>query len=278
MKKIVVTVALLISISLGILNAQEFSEKLPSNYEIFTKGYVQVKGVSAPGQDQYSAIRAATVVAQRNLLEAIKGVRIYGSTTVRRGMTESDIIKTEVEGFLRGAVRCGSEYFSDGHAEVCMKVYLSGRGGVYATLLPLLKEEGMLPKAKAYYKPKTKIAPPSQINNPCDGLIVNVKDFPFFKPALINRIITKKEEVIYDPSKVACPILTERGCAGYTVSLEKAKVLLKEWGSKNPIIVKAVGVSRFTDVQISDDDASAIFVHDKKNNFLTEGKVVFVLY
>ncbi len=280
MKRLIVILAVIgiLFVGLGVLSAQEFSEKLPSNYEIFTKGYVQVMGVSAPGQDQYSAIRAATVIAQRNLLEAIKGVRLYGSTTIRRGITESDIIKSEVDGFLRGAIRCGSKYFPDGHAEVCLKVYLSGRGGVYATLLPLLKEENMLPKTEAYYKPKARVAPPSEIANPCDGLIVDVRDFSFFKPALINRIITKKREVIYDPSKVVGTILVNRGSAGYTVSPEKAKALLKAWGSKNPMTVKAIGVSRLTDAQISDDDASAIFVHDKKTGFLTEAKVVFVLY
>ena len=57
----------------------------------------------------------------------------------------------------------------------------------------------------------------------------------------------------------------------------KAKALLSSWGSKNPMVVKAVGVYKSTDAEVSSDDAAAIFVHNEKSNFLAEARVVFLL-
>jgi len=258
------------------LYAQEMWQEITSDDEVFTQGYIQVTGRSAPGQNAYMALRAATLIAQRNLLEVIKGLRIYGTTTVKDGFTQSDIIKSAVEGFLRGAIRCGKKYYpTQGYAIVCMRVYLRGRGGIYDTLLPLLKEERILPQKGTMYMPKTQIGF-TKSTRPHDGLIVDVREYSF-RPALINRILTKKNEVIFDPSKIASAILIERGCGGFTTDMNKAKALLKVWGSNNPMTVKAIGVVKLTDVQVSDDDASAIFVQDKKTNFLAEAKVVFVL-
>ncbi len=280
-----ILVAVIVISFCGAGYAQQMWQNVTSDRDIFTKGYIQVIGISESGQSRYRAIRAATLVAQRDLLEIIKGIRLYGTTTVKDGMLQSDIIKTEVEGFLRGAVKCGERYHPEqGFAEVCMRVYLKGSGGIYDVLIPLMKEENMMPKSGKAYSPESpagtfnrpEVKAPSEIASPYDGLVVDVRKFSF-KPALVNRIITKKGEVVFDPSKIASPILVERGCGGYTTDISKAKALLKTWGSKNPMIVSAVGVYKLTDVEVSDDDASAIFVHDKKSNFLAEAKVVFVL-
>ncbi|OAQ20928.1 hypothetical protein [Thermosulfurimonas dismutans] len=268
--------------------------------KIFQEGYIQVVGISEEGQSRYRAIRAAEVVAQRELLEILQGLHLYGETTVRDGMLASDVIRTRVEGFLRGAVKCGEKYYPDrGYAEVCMRLYIRGRGGMYDIILPLLKEEGLTPPSLPEYKPrlipkeispkvpevpeskiekeeKPEVAAPSELKEVHDGLIVDVREYAF-KPALVNRIITDKNEVVFDPSKIVSNILVERGCGGFTTDLSKAKALLTSWGAKNPMIVKAVGVYKSTDAKISSDAAAAIYVHDQRANFLAEAKVVFVL-
>ena len=75
--------------------------------KIFEEGYIQVVGTSEEGQSRYSAMRAATVVAQRDLLEILEGLSLYGQTTIKDGMMQSDEINTRIQGFLRGAVKCG---------------------------------------------------------------------------------------------------------------------------------------------------------------------------
>jgi len=84
---------------------------------VFEEGYIQVTGASEEGQSRYRAMRAATVVAQRDLLEILEGLRLYGETTVKDGMLHSDNIRTTIQGFLRGAVKCGERFH--GNRGIC---------------------------------------------------------------------------------------------------------------------------------------------------------------
>ncbi|WP_321404323.1 hypothetical protein [Maridesulfovibrio sp.] len=114
------------------------------------------------------------------------------------------------------------------------------------------------------------------VATPVDGIIVDVRDFDF-KPALVNRILTEKNEVLFDPSKVLNQVLIERGCGGYTTDLQKARALLETWGSKSPMVLKGKTVQNVTDAVVSVDDASTVFVYDQRYNLLAQARVVFVL-
>ncbi|WP_461833000.1 hypothetical protein [Desulfothermus sp.] len=266
--------------------------------KVFSQGYIQVIGASEEGQSRYRAIRAATVVAQRDLLEVLQGITLYGTTTVRDGMLQSDNIRTTVQGVLKGAIKCGEKYYPNrGYAEVCLRLYLRGHGGLYDVILPLLKDEGMLPPPKPVYQPKLipqvmekpkpttqtqpvqpkpEVITPSKIENPYDGVIVDVREYPF-RPALVNRILNENGEIIFDPSKIVSSVLVERGCGGFTNNEDKAIALLKTWGSKNPLKIKAVKVIKNTDVAVNKDDSALIFVNNEKTQFLNQARVVFLL-
>ena len=266
--------------------------------KVFSQGYIQVIGASEEGQSRYRAVRAATVVAQRDLLEVLQGITLYGTTTVKDGMLQSDNIRTTVQGVLKGAVKCGEKYYPNrGYAEVCLRLYLRGHGGLYDVILPLLKDEGMLPPPKPVYQPKLipqvmekpktttqtlpsqkqpEVTAPSKIENPYDGVIVDVREYPF-RPALVNRILNENGEIIFDPSKIVSSVLVERGCGGFTNNEDKAIALLKTWGSKNPLKIKAVKVIKNTDVAVNKDDSALIFVNNEKTQFLNQARVVFLL-
>jgi len=301
-KKLVLVLGILLWGFLGIAEAQGW-ETIKDPIKIFEEGYIQVVGISEEGQSRYRAVRSAEVVAQRELLETIQGLHLSGETTIKDGMLQSDVIRTRVQGFLRGAVKCGYKYHPNrGYAEVCLRLYIRGKGGMYDIILPLLKDQGLTPSYLPEYKPemvvkempsmpkaehkaeipepmegkKPEVAAPSQLKEVFEGLIIDVRDYAF-KPALVNRIITNKNEVIFDPSKIVSNILVERGCGGFTTDLGKAKALLASWGAKNPMIIKAVGVYKATDAKVSPDDAATIYVHDQKANFLAQANVVFLL-
>lgn len=77
-------------------------------------GIIRVTGKSAiepnhpnPAQAQLMAERAATVDAQRKLLEVIKGVRVNGETVVEDLMLKSDLVVTQVDGIVKGARQIG---------------------------------------------------------------------------------------------------------------------------------------------------------------------------
>ncbi len=114
------------------------------------------------------------------------------------------------------------------------------------------------------------------VKTPIDGIIVDVRDFDF-KPALVNRILTENNEVLFDPSKVLNQVLIERGCGGYTTDLQKARALLESWGSKSPVVLKGKTVQNVTDAVVSTEDATAVFAYDQQYNLLAQARVVFVL-
>jgi hypothetical protein len=99
----------------------------------WTIGMVYATGIGAPpsnpanaAQARAMAERAAFVVAIRNLLETVKGVRVDSQTVVENFMTKSDIIKTSVTGLVRGAQIVKKQYLSDGSVEVLVGMPMRG--------------------------------------------------------------------------------------------------------------------------------------------------------
>lgn len=318
MKKLLGSIGVLLTIFAFIpgLWAGDTWQSITDPVQVFEEGYIQVVGISEEGQSRFKAIRAATVVAQRDLLEVIEGLRLSGQTTVKDGMLQSDDIRTSINGFLRGAVKCGEKYHNDRrYAEVCMKLHIRGKGSLYDVILPLIKEnkiQKVMPDLpRDYYKPKmipkvvgaevaqetiqqttqkgdkitetvtetvaiVKEVPAVAPVVIFDGLIVDVRDFQF-RPALVNTVVTDGDKVVFDPSKILSAILVERGCGGFTTDPNKAKALLESWGCKNPMIVKGLGVVKMTNAKVSPDDAAAIYLSDQKSNLLAQAKVVFLL-
>ena len=243
--------------------------------EIFQTGVIQVIGSSEKGQSRYRAIRAAEVVAQRSLLEILEGLRLYGTTRMKEKVTRS-----EVSGFLRGAVKCGQTYDTDQRvARVCMRLNLREAGGLYDRILPLLRKQQFWPQEKQPFtplSPKGKEKTQSALTAFYDGLILDAREFEF-RPALLNRIITDMKDVVFDPSRVPDSVLIERGCGGYSTTLDKAKAMLSYWGSRNPLTMKCSGVMEFTDAQITRDNGEVLFLHDRKSGLLARSRVVYLL-
>jgi len=68
------------------------------------------------------AKRAAKLDAQRQLLEAAKGVHISSETTVENFMTQNDYIRSRVEGVIRSAQILDTRHFDDGTCEMDMRI------------------------------------------------------------------------------------------------------------------------------------------------------------
>lgn len=99
----------------------------------WTSGEVYATGIGAPppsavnpAQARAMALRAAQVVAYRNLLEIVKGVRVDSETVVENFMTTSDIIRTRVDGIVKGARIMKTQYMSDGSVEVLVAMPMKG--------------------------------------------------------------------------------------------------------------------------------------------------------
>ena len=99
----------------------------------WTVGEITATGIGAPpaqpanaAQARAMAERAAFVVALRNLLEIVKGVRVDSETVVENFMVKSDVIRTRVDGTVRGARIVKTQYMSDGSVEVQVAMLLKG--------------------------------------------------------------------------------------------------------------------------------------------------------
>ncbi|HTF81825.1 MAG TPA: hypothetical protein VL947_08875 [Cytophagales bacterium] len=126
-----------------IKNSKPVVEKVDNGTVNWTQQYVEAKGQSVidtarfknKAQARAMATRGAIVVAQRNLLEIVKGVNIVGETTVEDMITTSDKIQTRVEGVVKGAVQVGDAVIKDGLVEVTMRIPMYSPDGLAPVLI-----------------------------------------------------------------------------------------------------------------------------------------------
>ncbi|OPL19249.1 MAG: hypothetical protein AVO35_11770 [Candidatus Aegiribacteria sp. MLS_C] len=87
-------------------------------------------------QARLMAERAAVVVAQRNLLEAVQGVTVDSETRVENFMTDYDVIYTRVEGVVRNARQPGPAVYDSvaGTVAVELEMEIYGSRGLAGAL------------------------------------------------------------------------------------------------------------------------------------------------
>jgi hypothetical protein len=242
------------------------------------------KGTSG-AQKRLTAITAAKVVAQRRLAEMLHGVGVISETSVQDSELASDEIKTVVAGFIKGAQVVVQDYnYQDETALVILKVGMTGPKSFAAVMYekiltePKIRQELEKPVyvPPADVPPSTDVLPPAAVVMPYGGLIIDAAAYAF-RPALINRIVNPKGEVLYDPAKISQKVLVEQGCGEYTNSVDKARAALGKRGVKNPLIVKASGMVSASDLQVNNDVSLQIFSANQASGFMADARVAFVL-
>jgi hypothetical protein len=113
--------------------ADDYIEWIAANSGVnWTNGSAVAEGAglakpgTPPSLAKMMACRAALVDAQRNLLESLQGVRVEGITIVDKLMLESDLVKSSVEGTLKGAVMTSRRPQTDGTCEVTLTAPIAG--------------------------------------------------------------------------------------------------------------------------------------------------------
>ncbi len=131
----------------------------------WTSGEILATGIGAPpsgalnaAQARAMAVRAATVVAYRNLLEIVKGVRVDSESVIENFMVKSDVIRTRVTGVVRGARILSKKYLSDGSVEVVAA--LSMKGAFLDSIVPDSFGKQAFPAPTAQPAPVMPPAPP----------------------------------------------------------------------------------------------------------------------
>ena len=158
-------------------------------------------GVLDPGnsdrdQARQMAERAATVVAQRNLIEIIKDVRVDSDARVRDLMAEHDTVYRHVEGIVRAARPRGPAKYDSlgGTVEVELECDLYGEAGVEnaLTLVPVAGPPLGDPSAGGLSFQTREFL------RQYSGLVLD-GDNTGLKPALLPRIYDEGGNLLFDP-------------------------------------------------------------------------------
>ncbi|MCP4707531.1 MAG: hypothetical protein GY869_02810 [Planctomycetes bacterium] len=239
------------------------------------KRVIVARGIGAPNPDlpegaqRPGAIRAAQMIALRNALETVKGIYMNSSTTVQNFMTTSDVVTTQVNGYLKNFQQKGREkYMSDGSVEVTMEIPIDGIGGIGDFLLS--NSVGDNPSVTKFEGKKAK---KEQIFT---GLIIDCRGLKL-KPALSPKVMDNGGKEIYGSAYVSKEWAVKYGIVGYAKTVDGA-AKLERIGDKPGKIkaVKASGANN-TDVIISNDDAADVRSAAKNLKFLSQCRVILVV-
>ncbi len=270
----------------------------------WSNGKVTAKGIGAPpanatnvAQARAMGLRAATVVARRNLLELLKGVQIDSTTNVQNYIVSDDAVLSSVRGFLKSAQVLDTGYMSDGSVEVTVGMDL--HGGLSQELLPggrgAMAVNGPLgpvdrsnsyddQPVKGYRPPKMPSRPAlpenvqvvASMGGAYTGLIIDAQGLGV-KPALSPRILDENGNEVYGSSKVDRQYAISQGMVGYAKSEESARQNPRV--APNPVTIKALRSAGRAGTDIVVDNESAELIRDlsKSQNFLEKCRVMVVL-
>lgn len=289
--------ALGVALSLGIgfaplASAEPVGDGIEVNVKVsqsavdWTKGAdsnITVIGIGLPGNKGMAlARRAAVMDAQRNLLEIIKGVSVNSESTMEDLYVTSDIVKTRVDGVLKGAQIIEEGQNLDGSYYVKMRVPLYGSTSSLASA------------AFSAIRPETETpVPPPAVTEPMispeeiqtvqsaayTGVVVDASLLglePTFSPIIYDT----NGRTVYGIDNIETSVAINSGMVGYASALEEATSGSR--AGNNPLVVKAVEVrggnnsSNPVNVVVSVEDADRIITANATNNFLMNGAVMFV--
>jgi hypothetical protein len=243
-----------------------------------------------PVRDRLMAERAAVVGAQRALLEIIKGVRIDSETIVENMMVKEDVIKSRVEGIVKGARIFSKKYeLVDGApmATVEMRLCLNNAGLDCQSSLTLSSVLNLDQKNPLHVPPRVILSEPLRNgptisgptgydpNKPVTGVIF-VLDGRYFERELLPVVIAGKDPkssfTVYSVKIVNPSIVRTYGIVRYAESIEDAKKI--SYLGDNVMIVPISEVSKNNFIVI--DSSAAKVLHDtlrNDNNYLSQAKV-----
>jgi hypothetical protein len=267
----------------------------------WVEGYISAvgEGTSTPSgnkmKDQLRAIRAATILAQRALLETVKELKIDSQTKVQNRMTQEDVIHTRIEGTIQGAEIVKQNLRWEGDtpiATVELRICLSGVGAckseksiINALDLDQKSEQTNAPSQRLndiVAKQETLVQKVQDIiydsSRPVTGIILNLQGL-FFERVILPVVITigdgNKPFTIYSVKSVDPQIIRTYGIVRYADSIEQAKQ--NPHLGENIMIVPVSGVTKENMVVIGFDVARLIReTTSHGNDYLKTAKVMIL--
>jgi hypothetical protein len=252
--------------------AEDFHLEKPNGSIDWGKQYIEAKGESVidtvrfknKAQARAMATRGAVVVAQRNLLEIINGVKVYGETTVENMITTNDYIFTKVEGIIRGAEIIGDPKEEWGMMTVTMRV-------------PLYENNGLAPAVYDAVDSKSAIIDEEEKSKDIKETEEKLAEFIFdltgmnFDPALFPVIVDENGDVLVDLYKIYDP---KQG--KFPQILQTTKEMLELTGVKKGVDIIEV-IDAYDGKIVVSTKAKKKFNWEKITNTITKiGKILLL--
>ena len=248
------------------------------------RGVVRATGVGAgkasfrktkPGIYRQQAKRAATMDAQRNLAEFVRGVRVTSDSTIKDLELENDNVRTRVDTIISGMTEISAEYSEkEGTYEVVLEMPLFGSGAS-------LSDAAFLPFKDT---PKTDFPPPvdttvatqpTVINQNYTGLIIDCRGLGTINCVMSPVIKNANGTKIYGHENLDYDKIIVNGMAAYAG--DAYDQISKQRAGNNPLVIKAV---RLDDLNanpvVSVSDADKILAANSHDRFLDNCAVVFI--
>jgi len=211
------------------------------------------------------AIRAARDVALRNALELIKGIQLSSSTTVENFMVTSDVIRSQVDGYIRKFDASEPKYMSDKTIEITVTIPIDND-----------LANALLPPAIGATAQQVS-APVGHSSAHFTGLIIDARGTGAI-PALVPKILDEDGKEVYGSAYVTRDFAIKWGMAGYAKTPEQAAKFTDRIGAQPGIIkaVRATGASH-CDLVISNNDANDVRAAAKSMKFLSDCRVIVLV-
>ena len=214
------------------------------------------------------ARRAAVVDGQRNLLEQIKGVSLDANSTVQDAMVMSDIITTNVKGFLKGAKVVKENWTPEGAYHVVLQVRLYGENSLATAVIPASGiAGGMNPQAMPLASNTISVGAFTGLVIDCRGLNL--------ERSMAPAIYDGNDRIIYSSRYISSDLLIAKGMCDYD-TVEDMHSLSFRAGAQ-PLMVKPLKLRDFNrNIVVSVKDAEMILAANQKNEMLKNTRVVFL--
>ena len=229
-------------------------------------GFIPENVINA-GQARRAALRIAKQDALRQLIEIVNGVVVTSETTMSNAMFD-DVIKSKVQGVIRGAYQVGEpKYLSDTSVEVTYEVKMSGISEI------VIPAEGFAAPVAPTPAPTTEAAPTT---TSVTGLIIDARGLGV-RPAMSPRLLDQNGGVVYGPANYTRQYAITNGVAGYSKSLKTAQNDPRVKG--NPLIIKGVAANgtNKVDIVVGNADVMKIQSANSAYGILRDCRVMIVL-
>ena len=266
---------------------ETLSVKAPSGGRLearidWTAGTLTVTGEAptgeegSPARQRLTGFRAARTAALAGLQEAVAKVRVDARTRVGRATAASGPVRERVAQ-LAGDARVVSGSRRQTRAVCRLEVRLPLLGDLARAVLPP-------PSDRLVSLPPTELPARDSVlallpGGPYTGLVVDARGTQL-RPSMSPRIVDDGGRVIFAAGHVDRALAVRSGLAGWERDLRRA-ILSERVGGEpaHPFLVEVTGVSGpfRADAVVRAGDATRLQLADLHGDFLSRGRVVFVV-